>query len=87
MKHAGPRTIARLEELLEVLRQFPQLKEKKQGVFYRKSRAFLHFHEDGEDIHADVRLGGDDFERFRCTTRREQLSLAKRIREQLDGDQ
>ena len=32
--------------------------EKSPGVFYRSRRAFLHFHEDGDDIYADVRLDG-----------------------------
>ncbi|MBI5631120.1 MAG: hypothetical protein HY921_09580 [Elusimicrobia bacterium] len=47
VKHAGSKTLERLEPLLkheaapDVL---PGLKEKSAGVFYRGSKAFLHFH-------------------------------------------
>jgi len=33
--------------------------EKKRGVFYFKSRSFLHFHEDPAGIFADVKVDGD----------------------------
>jgi hypothetical protein len=46
MKHAGPETFVLLASLLEKLRERPLLKEKSPGVFYLKSRAFLHFHDD-----------------------------------------
>ena len=48
--------------------------EKKRGVFYRRSRAFLHFHEDPAGLFADVRLV-DDFERHRVSTAAEQAEL------------
>ena len=68
MKHAGPAALDALEPLLARLRALPGLTEKGRGVFYRRSRAFLHFHEDPTGLHADVRLAGDDFERFRVET-------------------
>ena len=40
----------------------PGLVEKRPGIFYRKSKAFLHFHEDSSGVHADVRFGVE-FER------------------------
>ncbi len=46
MKHAGAEALDQLEGLLEQVRLRTQLTERKRGVFYRKSRAFLHFHED-----------------------------------------
>jgi len=46
MKHATAETLAGFGDLLEQLRRIPGLVEKRPGVFYRKSRAFLHFHED-----------------------------------------
>jgi len=61
--------------LLDQLRTLPELKEKKTGVFYRKSRAFLHFHEDDGKLYADVRLSGLDFTRYPSTTKREQHTL------------
>ena len=52
----------------------PGLVERSRGVFYRRSQAFLHFHEDPSGLHADVRIN-DEFERFRVetTTEREHL--------------
>lgn len=78
MKHAGPAALDRLEPLLAELRKRP-LKEKSRGAFYRGSRAFLHFHEDGEQFFADVRFKGDDFDRYPATTKAEQAALLKKV--------
>jgi hypothetical protein len=45
------------------------MSEKKRGVFYFKSRAFLHFHEDPKGMFADIRAtdGGNDFDRIDVT--------------------
>lgn len=68
MKHAGDQTLDILEPLLAEIRALPGLIEKKRGTFYRKSRAFLHFHEDPKGLFADVRdAGGRDFERIDVT--------------------
>jgi hypothetical protein len=53
--------------------------ERKRGVFYLRSRAFLHFHEDSSGLHADVRLDAD-FQRLRVQTRQERSVLFDRIR-------
>lgn len=66
MKHAGAAALDQLEPLIAALRALPGLTEKSRGVFYRKSKAFLHFHEDPAGLFADVRCG-DDFERFDVT--------------------
>jgi hypothetical protein len=68
MQHASSGALDRLEPLLEELRGLPQLAERRRGVFYKKSKAFIHFHEDPSGLHADVRLG-DAFERVRVETR------------------
>ncbi len=78
MKHAGAAALDRLEPLLAQLRSLAGLKEKSRGAFYRGGRAFLHFHEDGDDFHADVRLK-DDFERLPATTAAQQARLLKRV--------
>jgi hypothetical protein len=78
MKHAGPRTLARISPLLEELRTRAAIREKRPGVFYLKSRAFLHFHDDPSGIFADVRLAGD-FVRLPVTSRSEQLDMLDRI--------
>ena len=49
----------------------------RRGVFYRGSRAFLHFHEDPSGFYADVRLDAD-FERMRVTTKAERKRLLSR---------
>jgi hypothetical protein len=67
-------------ELLAGLRKFGELKEKGIGVFYVKSKAFLHFHEDPAGLFADVRTGSV-WERFPVNTRAEQKSLLATINE------
>jgi hypothetical protein len=57
MKHAGPGALERLADLLAPLRQRADLVEKRPGVFYRRGRAFLHFHEDPQGLFADFRPG------------------------------
>ncbi|SFK09658.1 hypothetical protein [Caulobacter sp. UNC279MFTsu5.1] len=64
MKHAGPQALDRLEPLIARIRDLPGLVEKTRGTFYRKSRPFLHFHEDPRGLFADIRMDGDDFERI-----------------------
>jgi hypothetical protein len=83
VKHAGGLTLDRVEPLLAELRTLDGVKEKKRGVFYRKSRAFLHFHEHGPDVYADVRLAGADFERFRVSSAEERGVLLAAVRSHL----
>jgi hypothetical protein len=64
------------------LRKLPQLRERKRGYFSRGSRAFLHFHEDADDLYVDVRLGSD-FERMRVTSKTEQADFLSLVREAL----
>ena len=81
MKHASPAALDALEPLLVELRALPGLTEKSRGVFYRKRRAFLHFHEDPKGLFADVRdAEGRDFERIDVTAdpgRRELVAAAR----------
>ena len=79
MKHAGEEALASAEPLLDELRTVPGLVERKHGVYYRKSRAFLHFHEDPSGLHADVRVG-EDFERMRVETEAERAALLALVR-------
>ena len=74
MKHAGSDALDRLEPLLAQIRQRAALKEKSRGTFYRGSRAFLHFHEHGEEFFADMRLS-EDFERFPATSASQRRAL------------
>ena len=88
MKHAGAAALDQAESLLKDIRKREGLKEKTRGNFYRASRAFLHFHEHGEDeLYADIRLSGDDFKRLRATTARERAKLLRLIDKTLnDGN-
>lgn len=66
MRHARAPTLDQLEPLLEQLRALPGPKEKGRGVFYWKSKAFLHFHEDSAGLFADIRdATGKDFDRYK----------------------
>ena len=81
MKHAGPAALDALEPLLARIRAAGALKEKSRGVFYLKSRAFLHFHEDPEGLFADVRnAAGADFDRFKVDEPVGVEAVLKRVR-------
>jgi hypothetical protein len=69
-----------LEPLLVELRKLDGLTERKRGVFYRGSSAFLHLHEDPAGFFADAKLG-PAWRRFDVTTpklRREFVRALKR---------
>ena len=57
MLHARDHALDSIEHLLVEIRRNPALVERKRGVFYRGSRACLHFHEDPAGIFADVNMG------------------------------
>ncbi|MFC3077951.1 hypothetical protein ACFODL_07625 [Phenylobacterium terrae] len=67
MRHAGPAALDELSDLLEELRALPGVQEKSRGVFYRRSKAFLHFHEDPKGLFADVRGPDGEWERIEVT--------------------
>jgi hypothetical protein len=77
MKHATAAALDRLEPLLADLRDLPGLREKSRGVFYRKSSAFLHFHEDKAGLFADIRGSGGEFERHRVETEVERIEFIR----------
>jgi hypothetical protein len=84
MKHAGPSALDALEPLLAELRALDGLVEKKRGTFYRRSAAFLHFHEDAAGLFADLKQG-DDWDRLRVSTARERKALLRRAKATLAG--
>ncbi|HEX6707099.1 MAG TPA: hypothetical protein VF169_20240 [Albitalea sp.] len=83
MKHAGPRTLAELEPLLRMIRRHASLVERTPGSFYRRSKGWLHFHEDPAGIFADIKLDGISFARLRATTPQEQAELIALVDRQL----
>jgi hypothetical protein len=84
MKHARHDTLAALEPFLRTVREHASLVERTPGSFYRKSNAYLHFHEDPSGIYADVKLNFVDFTRVRATTPQEQAHLLSLIAESLE---
>jgi hypothetical protein len=84
MKHASPATLDVLEPLLAEIRTLSGLKERSRGVFYLKSRAFLHFHEDPKGLFADVRdASGRDFDRIDVTGEAGRTALLAAARSRL----
>ena len=79
MKHATLQALDTLEPLLLELRRVDGIVERKRGNFTRKSKAFLHFHEDPAGLFADVR-DGVDFARHRVSTQRERRAFVARVR-------
>ena len=70
---------AALQTLLPTLRQLREikgLKEKQPGIFYARNDAFLHFHDEGGALHADLKkAGGSGFDRYPLATPAEQRRL------------
>ena len=81
MKHASPATLATIAPQLAQIRAL-NLKERSIGVFYFKSRPFLHFHEDLSGIFADVRVAAD-WERFAVSDATEWGKLLKCVNDAL----
>ena len=81
VRHATPEDLEKIEALLDEVRRVPGLVERTPGSFYRRSRGFLHFHDDPTGMHADVRLEADgDFVRLRVQSKAEQTSLLRQVR-------
>ncbi len=57
MAHADDAALQRLQPVLRQLRGIAGLREMKPGIFYLKGSAFLHFHEDGGALFADLKKG------------------------------
>ncbi|MGB2462972.1 MAG: hypothetical protein ACPIEU_09485 [Candidatus Puniceispirillaceae bacterium] len=71
MEHASGESLATIADLLRAIRNISGLRERKTEIFYRRGKAYLHFHEssDGE-LFADVRLSSDtEFERHNVSTK------------------
>ena len=78
MKHAGSNSLSRLDAFLSQIRRREGLQEKRPGIFYKRSRAFLHFHEDPRGLFADIKFA-DDFSRFPVNTPKQREKLLARI--------
>jgi len=76
MKHAGREALDGLAGVLDALRRRVELREKSRGVFHRRGRAFLHFHEDPAGVFADLRLAAG-WKRMRVVTKAERAALLR----------
>lgn len=83
MRHARDEDLDRIEPLLAKIRALGTLIERKRGLFYLRTRAFLHFHEDPAGMFADLR-DGDAFARHRVSSAREQREFLRALRAALD---
>jgi hypothetical protein len=68
-----------LEDLFSQIRQGAGLKEKSRGVFFCKSRAVLHFHEDPTGLFADLR-SGETWVRLPVNAAAERRALLAKVR-------
>lgn len=82
MKHATPATLSTIETLLRHVRSHPNLTERKPGIFYRKSVAFLHFHEDPAGLFADLK-GPSGFDRFPANSAAKRTRLLREVASRL----
>jgi hypothetical protein len=83
MKHATAAALQGLSDLLDQIREKEGIKEKKLGIFYKKSKAFLHFHEDPAGLFADLNVAAN-FDRYPVNTKQEWKVLLKAIDRELD---
>lgn len=79
MKHATPVALDAIEPLLRELRTVEGLTERKRGLFYRGSSAFLHFHEDPAGFFADAKVI-PAWVRFDVTTAAQRRALVREVR-------
>lgn len=79
MRHATPIALDALDGLLAQIRALAVLTERTRGVFYRRSSAFLHFHEDPAGFFADLHAG-PEWQRLPVNTPAERRALLRAIR-------
>jgi len=80
MLHATEKTLAKHSAFIESIRTIDGMNERRPGVFYRKSKAFLHFHEDPTGLYADLRTDvNEGFVRTRVESGEEQSKFLRMI--------
>ena len=80
MKHASDVSLDTIEPMPSELRRVEGIRERKRGLFYRRSSAFVHFHEDPAGIFADVRRDGK-WLRLPVNTSSERRRLVRLVQE------
>ena len=79
MKHATEETLKGLGPLLKEIRDMDGVAERKFGVFYLGSSAFVHFHESDENVCGDIKVGSD-WERYPIDTVAQRRKFVRRVR-------
>jgi hypothetical protein len=81
MARADAAALQALLPLLRQLREIKGLKETQPGIFHARRDAFIHFHDDGGVLHADLKkAGGSGFDRYPLATPAEQRKLVEDVR-------
>ena len=76
MARADAESLKPLAPLLRQLRDIKGVKETQPGTFYVRRDAFIHFHDEGGVLHADLKKpGGSGFDRFALATPADQRKL------------
>jgi hypothetical protein len=76
MAHANEAALQTLLPLLRQLRDIKGLREIRPGIFYCRGAAFVHFHDDGGTLFADLKkAGGSGFDRYALATPAAQRKL------------
>jgi len=83
MKHASEAALEGIQPVLLELRQLDGMRERKPGLFYRKSAAFIHFHQDPAGIFADVRRDRE-WLRLPVNTASERRQFVRLVKEMLE---
>jgi hypothetical protein len=84
MRLARDEDLDQVEKLLVVLRGVDGITEKRRGVFYRGSAAFLHFHTDPAGMFADMRAT-DGWRRYPVRSAGQRRSMVADVRAALAG--
>jgi hypothetical protein len=79
LKHATGSALDKLGNFLEEIRTLGRLQERQRGIFYLKTEAFLHFHEDPAGLFADLREDGE-FERYPVNSDADKKMLLSKIK-------
>ena len=78
MARADAEALKPLAPLLRQLRDIKGVQEKNPGTFYGRREAFVHFHDDGGVLFADLKKpGGAGFDRYPLATPAEQRKLVE----------
>jgi hypothetical protein len=85
MKHATQMALDGLLDLLTQIRARRGLQERQSGIFYKKSKSFLHFHEDPTGMYADLSVEAG-FKRYPVNTKTEWKALLLAIDHSLESN-